>query len=161
MLHEVTEESLFSLPGREYITEVRNRMNDNALWAEITSTPRLLNRTRWALTRFIGSLDNQIERAKGDVATDEYWLNAVTGMRKRAKSRLDAIPERKIVVTNDAAVATSREARAWRGFAAQLASIAVEVDPSALSGLRTPYGDLDVVDWLAAREAKQMNRKGE
>lgn len=144
--------------GREYITQIKLRLRDDDAWAELVSE-ELVNRTRWGLTRLAESIAAQIERANKDAHTDRAWLRSITLLRDMVEYRLAELPDRVEHHQPLRTESSSREARAWRGFAAKLASVVAEVDPDALRGLQTPYGNLEVEDWLAAREAKQLSRR--
>ena len=144
--------------GREYIAQIKLRLRNDDAWAELVSE-ELVNRTRWGLTRLAESIAAQIERANKDAHTDRMWLRSITLLRDMVEDRLAELPDRVEHHQPLRTESSSREARAWRGFAAKLASVVAEVDPAALRGLQTPYGNLEVEDWLAAREAKQLSRR--
>lgn len=150
--------SLASLSGRDYIGQIKARLRDDEAWAELV-VPNLIGRTRWGLLRLSESLNDQIERASSDVSTDTNWLHSVHTLLGLVDGRLNETQHRPEPKQEQQTIASSREARAWRGFAAKLAEVVMEVDPSALRGVQTPYGDLEVEDWLAAREAKKLSRE--
>lgn len=154
-MSRITKETLRSMGGREYIGQIKLRLRNDDAWAELVSE-ELVNRTRWGLTRLAESIAAQIERADKDAHTDRAWLRSITLLRDMVEDRLAELPEHHQPLRTES---SSREARAWRGFAAKLASVVAEVDPDALRGLQTPYGNLEVEDWLAAREAKQLSRR--
>lgn len=157
-MSRITKETLRSMGGREYIAQIKLRLRDDDAWAELVSE-ELVNRTRWGLTRLAESIAAQIERASKDAHTDRAWLRSITLLRDMVEDRLAELPDRVEHHQPLRTESSSREARAWRGFAAKLASVVAEVDPDALRGLQTPYGNLEVEDWLAAREAKQLSRR--
>jgi len=145
--------ALASLDGRGYITVMKSRLRDDEAWDELLD-PILVERTRWGLTRLIESIDDQKERAVREHDADPSWLRSVNTLQRLAKGRLEAL-EALEGTGSPATLASSREARAWRGFAARLARILAEADPEALQRLRTPYGGLTAAEWLSAREEKQ------
>ena len=157
-MSRITKEMLRSMGGREYIAQIKLRLRNDDAWAELVSE-ELVNRTRWGLTRLAESIAAQIERADKDTHTDRGWLRSITLLRDMVEDRLAELPDRVQHQQPARTESSSREARAWRGFAAKLASVVAEVDPDALRGLQTPYGNLEVEDWLAAREAKQLSRR--
>ena len=157
-MSRITKETLRSMGGREYITQIKLRLRNDEAWAELVSE-ELVSRTRWGLTRLAESIAAQIERANKDAHTDRAWLRSITLLRDMVEDRLAELPDRVEHHQPLGTGSSSREARAWRGFAAKLASVVAEVDPDALRGLQTPYGNLEVEDWLAAREAKQLSRR--
>ena len=157
-MSRITKETLRSMGGREYIAQIKLRLRNDDAWAELVSE-ELVNCTCWGLMRLAESIAAQIERASKDTHTDRAWLRSITLLRDMVEDRLAELPDRVEHHQPLRTESSSREARAWRGFAAKLASVVAEVDPDALRGLQTPYGNLEVEDWLAAREAKQLSRR--
>jgi hypothetical protein len=144
--------ALASLDGRGYITEMKARLRDDAAWDELLD-PTLVERTRWGLNRLIESIEEQKERAVREHDADPGWLRAVNTLQGLAQGRLEGLEG--VDARGSATPASSREARAWRGFAARLARVLAEADPAALQRLRTPYGGLTAAEWLSAREEKK------
>lgn len=140
------------LDGRGYITEMKSRLRDDAAWEELLD-PILVERTRWGLTRLIESIDEQRERALREDTADPKWLHSISTLQGLARTRLEEIAPHEPPVRS-----STKEARAWRGFAARLARVLAESDPAALHRLQTPYGGLTAAEWLSAREEKQEGR---
>lgn len=146
--------ALAALDGRGYITEMKARLRDDAAWVELLD-PILVERTRWGLTRLIESIEDQKDRAARESDADPTWLRSVNRLQGLAQGRLATLTPR----NTDRTPASSREARAWRGFAARLAQVLAEADPEALTRLQTPYGGLTAAEWLNARDEKQEGNR--
>ena len=54
---------LATLNGREYIGQIKLRLRDDESWADLVA-PKLVERTRWGLTRLEDSMEAQIEATK-------------------------------------------------------------------------------------------------
>jgi hypothetical protein len=67
-------------------------------------------------------------------------------LRRLCNRRLEAIAE--------PPVSHNKETRKWKGYAAHLATVIEALDPFALDGIKTPYGDMTAREWLSAREEK-------
>lgn len=146
---ELTVSQLAALDGRSYTGEVKARLRDDDSWIVLLD-PVLVERTRYTLNRMIGSIDSQVTRVTEEEEPDPKWLGSITTLRGYVKARLDAMAPPELPP-----VASSKEARAWRAFSAQLAEALGEVHPRALDALRTPYGGLTARQWLDAREEKK------
>ena len=160
--------TLIGLAGRDYIGQIKLRLRDDEAWKDLLA-PSLVTRTEWGLTALYDSLDEQVQRANGDMNTDTNWLRSVYVLMGLVKRRLDGLPEDWAEIGNAAheasiaglATAAARAGSAantasteeWAALVAELAEIVEEFDPDALVGLRVPNQNIDVVDWLAAREA--------
>ena len=160
--------TLIGLTGRDYVGQIKLRLRDDEAWKDLLA-PSLVTRTEWGLTALYDSLDEQVQRANGDMNTDTNWLRSVYVLMGLVKRRLDGLPEDWAEIGNaahEASIAgrgsagsagSARAARTsteeWAALVAELAEIVEEFDPDALVGLRVPNQNIDVVDWLAAREA--------
>ena len=160
--------TLIGLTGRDYVGQIKLRLRDDEAWKDLLAPP-LVTRTEWGLTALYDSLDEQVQRANGDMNTDTNWLRSVYVLMGLVKRRLDGLPEDWAEIGNaahEASIAgrgsagsagSTRTARTsteeWAALVAELAEIVEEFDPDALVGLRVPNQNIDVVDWLAAREA--------
>lgn len=142
---EPTVAELAALAGREYIEQIKSRLRDDERWV-VMLDPILVERTRWALTRIIDSIDAQKERVLAAGTETEGWLIRIGSLRSYAQSRLGRIAP--------VGVSTSKEARAWRAFSASLATALADIDPSALETLQAPYGGLSAAAWLQKRNEK-------
>lgn len=136
---------LRKLGGREYIAEIKARLRDDEAW-KVLLAPDLVEKTRWGLTQIINSIDEQKKR----VRDDDRWLKTVTSLRRWCKERLDALP-----VSDLPVVSGSKEAQVWRAFAARLAVVLDDYDPTALENMQAPYGGLTAREWIDAREEKR------
>lgn len=139
---------LASLDGRGYVNEIKARLRNDTTWVELQS-PILIERTRWGLTRLIESIDDQVERAALADDAEPNWLRSVTSLKRLAQNRLDRL------VVIEPEQSSSKEARAWKAFAARLARVLGDNDPAALQRLQAPYGGLTAAEWLTARDEKR------
>ena len=137
---------LANMPGRNFVSEMKRALRADDYWEHFTD-PLILERTRWALTTVLSSIDEQIE-AEQFPARD--WLNSIRRLRQICRLRLGNLP-----VNDGPVISGTREARAWRGFAALVAQSLAEVDPDALEALTAPYGGMNGLDWLTAHNRKK------
>lgn len=142
----LTVPELAALTGREYIGEVKLALRDDTAWLDFLD-PALAERTRWALQSMVQSIDRQIERI--DTDADPDWLRKINALRRFTTARLA-----RMVPIEPTVVPGSREARAWRAFAARVTRALAENDQSALDAVKTPYGGLTARQWLSARDEK-------
>lgn len=82
---------LSSMPGRDYMDEVKARMGRNPDWA-VMIKPEVIERTRWALTTLIDSITEQKQRARQNGTLEQNWARTVDRMRAIAIMRLDRLP---------------------------------------------------------------------
>ena len=152
---EVTVAKLLKLDGKAYANEVKRRLTDNDAWL-ILLDPRLVEKTRFALTRMIVSIDAQKVRAAlrepMDTPEARRWLHGIGLLRGYVTRRLEEMP-----TPVELPSSSTKEARAWRAFSAQLADELAKVDPEALERIRAPYGVLTASQWRSARQAKAAN----
>lgn len=146
--------ALAALDPRTYTTEVKARLGDDIAWAVLLD-PVLVERTRRALASLVASIEDQKLRATDEGDADLRWWKSVNRLQELAQGRLATLTPR----NTDRTPASSREARAWRGFAARLAQVLAEADPDALTRLQTPYGGLTAAEWLNARDEKQEGNR--
>ncbi len=142
--------ALAALDPRTYTTEVKARLGNDIAWAVLLD-PVLVERTRRSLASLVASIEDQKLRATDEGDADLRWWKSVNRLQGLAQGRLATLTPR----NTDRTTASSREARAWRGFAARLAQVLAEADPEALTRLQTPYGGLTAAEWLNARDEKQ------
>ena len=135
---------LTRLDPRDYVKEIKARLQDDVAWEELTST-ELVEKTRRTLQRMVTSIDEQKRRNGGD---DEKWVRGINRLRALVKGRLDALPA-------PTPQSSNKETQAWRAFSARLALILDDYDPTALDEIKAPYGGLTAREWLAAREEKK------
>lgn len=143
----MTIPELAALNVKAYVAELKTRLRDDETWVELLD-PVLVERTRGVLTRMIESIDAQRARAAETGGDDERWLHGMADLRRYTVKRLDAMPP-------PIGASGSKESKAWRAFAAQLAEELAIVDPLTLNKLRTPYGGLTAREWLKARNEKR------
>lgn len=148
----LTVPQLRLLSGREYVAEIKLRLRDDAAWIDMLD-PAVVERTRWGLKRMIESLDEQLERGRAAQVPDEPWIIAMTTLRGLAVRRQEGLETAQAPV-----MASSREARAWRGVAARLAGVVSVLDPAVLDEIVTPYGE-PVAQWLAERHEKKESKQ--
>lgn len=82
---------LSSMPGRDYMDEIKARMNIEPDWKLMTD-PAIIERTRWALTTLIDSITEQKQRARQNGTLEQNWVRTVDRMRAIAIMRLDRLP---------------------------------------------------------------------
>lgn len=139
---------LRNLSPRDYLVEVKLRLRDDMAWVEMLD-PSLLGRTMMALDRIVSSLDEQLERGRRQHPVDIPWIRSMETLRRLVVRRQEGLRH-----GSTTAVSDSRQARAWRGLAARLASIIEDQAPYLLDGITIPQSDLPVTEWLAERRAK-------
>lgn len=144
-----TATQLANLPGRAFVSDMKDALRYDSDW-EVFTDPLILERTRWALQTVIDSIGEQIA---ADPIPNPRWLNSVNGLRRICRLRLGNLP-----VNDGPIVSGSREARSWRAFAGVLADLLAQVDPEALEAVHAPYGGMNGMDWLTARNRKKVTR---
>jgi hypothetical protein len=145
--------ALASLDGRGYMAQVKERLRDDDAWDTMLA-PEIIERTRWALTRLIESIEEQKARAKAENRAGVDWLRGVNSLQRLAQGRLEALTPQEPTQRSN-----TREARLWRAFSARLARALDSGDPTALDRIRAPYSGLTAREWLEAREEKQEARR--
>lgn len=143
---------LKNLSGRDFTNEVKARLRDDSAWVVLLD-PIVIQRTAWALGRMIDSLNEQLARGRAARFPDEAWILAMETLRRLAVRRQEGLE-----TAGRPPVADSRQARAWRGFAARLAAILEEQSPDLIEGMVIPFDNLPVSDWLEARRAEEKTR---
>jgi hypothetical protein len=151
MLH-LTVEDLAALSPREYIGQIKLRLSNEEQW-KVLVTPALKNRTRWGLGRIVSSIDVQKVRNAEMGPVNPAWLLKVNALRRMAQGRLEVVDPR-----GPSGDSSTREAKAWRAFSATLARLVESYDPEALVSVQAPYGGMTALQWLQAREAKQVSK---
>lgn len=141
-----TPTQLANLSGRDFVETMKLALRDDVAW-EVFSDPLVIERTRWALNTVMASIAVQIAN---DATPNPRWLNQANSLRRLCRSRLGSLP-----VNDGPVVSGAREARAWRAFAGAVAERLAEADPEALEGLHAPYGGMNGMDWLIARNRKK------
>lgn len=149
MSNPLNPAQLANLPGRQYVEQMKQALRNDARWATFVD-PLILERTRWALGTVIASINDQIN---SESFPDARWLESVTSLRRLCRLRQGSLP-----VNDGPLVSGKREARAWRAFAGAVAERLAEADPDALEGLHAPYGGMNGMDWLIARNRKKAAR---
>jgi hypothetical protein len=145
--------ALASLDGRAYMGQVKERLRDDDAWDTLLA-PEIIERTRWALTRLIESIEEQKARAKSEGRAGADWLRGVNSLQRLAQGRLEVLTPQE-----PSPRPGGREARAWRQFSARLARALDGGDPTALDRIRVPYSGLTAREWMTAREEKQEARR--
>jgi len=151
-LQQLVIQRLLTATGREYIDEIKRRLRNDDAWA-LMVCPELEERTRWALSRIIESIDDQVRRAseRSDTPPTEDWLRRVNTLRRYVGNRLSEMEPVEV-----AARSNTKEAQAWRAFSARLARRLEEAAPGALETIWTPYGGMTAAQWLAVREERGL-----
>lgn len=136
---------LTRLDPRDYVREVKARLQDDAGWEELLA-PELVEKTRRTLLRMIDSIDEQKRRSGED---DEKWVRNINRLRTLVKTRLDAMPA-------PVPQSSNKETKAWKELAARLAKALNDGEGGfALTYINIPYSQMSVDEWLEAREEKK------
>ena len=141
---------LANLQGRPFIEEMKRALEADERWESFTD-PLVIERTRWGLGVVIGSINSQIA---AEAVPNPRWLQGVNKLRRLCRLRQGNLP-----VHDGEVVSGAGEARAWRTFAGVLAQRLADADPDALEGVYAPYGGMNGMDWLIARNRKLEARR--
>ena len=144
----VTVAVLAAMTPSEYGSAVKERLCDDEGWV-ILLHPALVARTQYTLRRMIASIDEQKVRLAEE--NDFAWEKKVNFLRKHMQRRLDSLvtPEEAIM-----GMSSSKEAKAWRSFAARIARAMLADDDTVLDRVQAPFTGLTIREWIAARDEK-------